>query len=156
MAMTQAAFLCVSAWMGEVSNEAGLFMHIVRWQLFNVAYEQLSWSTVAWSPSRGAMVKIAMRLLVSAGQRGMDHQFELAARVNRQNRRALAVLPFLNNADAVVTQVRGLVRSYQVMLSVVAGLLRAHPRLIDEVTMLRAAAEDRVVEDGSSSSEEEL
>ena len=156
MAMPQAAFLCVSAWMAEVSNDAGLFAHIVRWQLFNVAYEQLNWSTAAWSPSRGAMVKVALRLLVSAGQRGMDHQFELAARANRQHRRALAALPFLNTADAVVTQIRGLVRSYQVMLSVMAGVMRSHPRLIDEITALRAAAEDRVVEDSSSSSEDEM
>jgi len=156
MVMPQAAFLCVTAWLGEVPFERGLFDHVARWQLIKIAYAHLDWSIAAWSPSRAAVVKVAMRLLICSGQRDLDRRFQLEARLDRQQRRALAALPFLDGADTVLGQVRELVRAHRVMLSVMAGLLRMHPQLIEDIAVLRDAAGGRVTEDGSSSSEEEL
>ena len=152
--MPQAVYLCVMAWVGEVPL-AALFNHIARWQLGNIAYAHLDFSIAAWSPSRAAVLQVAMRLLMSSGVRDVEHHERLAARVDRQQRRALGALPFLQPVDSITVQVRELVRSHRVERAVLAGLVHMHPHLLQDIAVLRDAAERRVVEDESSSSDED-
>ena len=152
--MAQAVYFCVMGFLAEVPMTE-LFQHITRWRVANIAYVHLMFSTAAWSPTRPAVLQLALRLSVNSGARDLDFNSRLAARFVRQQRRALAALPFLLPVDTVTAQVRQLVRLHRVERAVLAGLLRMHPQLLQDADVLRDAAASRVVEDESSSSSDD-
>ena len=153
--MPQTALILVLQFMAEVP-ESSRFVHLPSWRLANYGYLYLSASTVAWSPVRPAMHRIALRLLLQGEVRGADRQFQLASRFDRQLRRALLPVVALDPLAAVRVQVRRLARLYMIERDIVRQLLRHRPELQGMVGQLRLAAEGRVVaEDVSSSSEDE-
>ena len=155
MEMQQAVYLCLMHWFADVPSQDH-FEHIARWRVGNTAYQHLHVSSAAWSPSRAAIVRLALRLLLCSGVRDLEWNYRMAAQLNRQQRRAMAPLLILDPLDTVTHQVRQLVRAHRVEQDVLHRLLRLHPQLRGVVGDLRAAAAQRMVEDNSSSSEDEL
>ena len=154
--MQQAVYLCLMHWFADVPSQDH-FGHIARWRVGNAAYQHLYVSSAAWNPSRAAIVRLALRLLLCSGVRDLEWNNRMGARLDRQQRRAMAPLLLLNPLDTVTHQLRQLVRAHRVERDVLHRLLRLHPQLRGVVDDLRAAAAQRMVEDDSStSSEDEL
>ena len=149
--MTQAIYVLVLQFMTEIPPQSR-FSHVRRWQLGNLAYEFIDASTAAWSPVRPAAFRVALQLLLRCGRSDQDRQFQLAARLDRQVRRAIAPSDLqLAPNDTVVELVRRLVRAYRVERAVTRQLLRGRQRAAIE--QLHRVVQEVIAEDVSSESE---
>jgi len=152
-AMPQTALNLVLQFMAEVPPSSR-FAHLPTWQLANYGYLYLLTSTVAWSPVRPAMHRVALRLLLQDGVHGADEQFQLASRLDRQMRRALLPVLALDPRAELVAQIRQLARLYRIERDITLQLVRRRPELLGMAGQLRLVAETRVAEDVSSSEDE--
>ena len=151
--MPQAVFLLVAHFMADMPNVPRV-AHIRRWQLGNVAYEFLDFSVAAWNPTRPALYRIALQLLMLCGRFDQEQQMREAARVDRQLRRALAPL-VSDTRDAVVTLVRGVARVQRTERAVLQYVMRRHPEVQASVEQARRIIGQAIAEDADSTSSEE-
>jgi hypothetical protein len=151
--MPQTVYFLVLQWLVDVPTSH--FEHIRRGQLGVEASRYLFVSAAAWSPSRAAMVRIALRLMVCDGERYIVWYERMVQRVHRQQDRALQAVRFLDPRDSPTTRVRQLARAYQVETEVTRRLLRLHPQMHEAAASIRADAERLMVEDDSSDGSED-
>ena len=152
VAMPQSVYFLVLQWLVEMPQERH-FEHIRGWQLGNEAYCYLFLSTAAWSPTRAAMVRVALRLFICSGSRDSLSTDRRLSRLERQWGRALQPVAVLAPADSATARLRRLVRMYRVSAEVMRRLLRLHPELREAAAMIEADVGRLMVEDQSSSSE---
>ena len=110
----QPVFLLLVQWHLEIVDTEQ-FLHLRRWSLGNEGYNYLYLSSAAWSPSRAAMVRVAMRLFVLDLRRDLVLHDRLGSQMMRRLRRAVGAtgLPVAAGED-VVQWVRRLAREYRV------------------------------------------
>jgi hypothetical protein len=148
--MVQAVYVCVSNWIAEVKITQ--FLHLVRWQMGAIGYDHLSWSTAAWSPSRAAIVQVALRLFVVDARRDLVLQDRLGAQLVRRLRRAVqnTGLP-MHSHDSVLQCVRRLAREYRLDRTVALAVRGGHDA--DQMRRILSAA---IREDQDSDSEDSM
>jgi len=151
--MSQCAFLLVLQYMADVPD-LSRFLHVPDWQLGNFAYIYLMMSTAAWSPTRPAMHRIALRLLLRCGTVDAEGHHEATSRLNRQLFRALRPAVTFDPFSTATVHVRRLARLHVIERDVLRQLLRRRPELQGLAVQLRQAVEQRAVEDVSSEDEQ--
>ena len=151
--MPQAVYICVMSWLGEIPAAAH-FEHIARRRLGCIATVHLKFSAASWSPSRSAVLHVALRLIISWGSRRMEAMERLEDRLGRQWHRALQPAMNLSPQDTVTVRLRRLVRMYRVSAEVTRRLVRSRPDLSETIADIQADVERQIVEDVSSSSSE--
>jgi hypothetical protein len=150
--MPQAAFLAVTQYLSETAGTR--FVHLRRIDLPQEAYDLLALSTAAVCLQRQAIVRLALRLLLTYAQREEQYQSVLNMRDLRRQDRALQAVTTLRPHDPATVRVLQLVREHLVMAATVAAILRAHPSLLPEVARTRQRVELELADLESSSSDE--
>ena len=154
MVMCQAVYLCVASWMSEVPLSTHS-EHIARRRLSAVARVYLDFSAAAWSPSRAAMLQVALRLIASWGSRRVEEMQRTDNRLGRQWFRAMQPVLNLSPLETVTTRLRRLVRMYRVSAEITRRLVRSRPELAEVVAALREDVERFIVDDVSSEGSDE-
>ena len=147
--MEQAVYVCVSNFMADV--QVTRFAHLVRWQVGSIAYDHLSWSTAASSPSRAALVQLALRLLLVDQRRDVRMQDMLMAQLMRRLRRAVVATGIeVDDSDTELELVRRLARAYRVDRYVAVGVRRGR-----DAAQMRRIVDSSIREDVDSESDSE-
>ena len=119
--MPQPVYLVLMQYFAETTSLH--FTHIRRIRLPGEAYDYLAMRTAAASRQHAAILQVALRMMLVFQRREAAFQDVWGRRWDRQQDRAMQVIPTLLPHIPVTNRVRQLVREHQITSETLAALL---------------------------------